>query len=296
MKKFGPLAAFTVLFVLVLAMAAAAQKSSPIAGPMIPFDFADNNYIANGVDPNGIISRLTGGDKLSVFEPSPSSQYSNVRVLITMPAYDQLGRMIFWLPLGNLQDSGFAPSQIGQNARQMAGQFPMYAFASPHAAGVDWINGLRQAPVIDTLGTSGSPINNPLSLRIVYLVSYTDKALNTDEGIAMMKYFGDKNGWAADNTAILKTVSDIRDVEKGGFVTVTLLAPSPSLSSTFGYTIAPVFTNPTNGAIRPDAFLWMTLKDGQPLAGEASFSLYFTCLRNTGGYCQPVPSGRPARK
>ena len=44
--------------------------------------------------------------------------------------------------------------------------------------------------------------------------------------------------------------------------------------------------DPRNGAIKPDAFLWMATVGGQPLPSEAIFVTEFNCLQKTYEWCQ----------
>jgi len=39
------------------------------------------------------------------------------------------------------------------------------------------------------------------------------------------------------------------------------------------------------GAIAPDAFLWMSTKEGLPLPAEQIFVTQFDCLKLTGEWC-----------
>jgi hypothetical protein len=174
-------------------------------------------------------------------------------------------------------------------ARETARQFPIYIFPDTGAASFSVFTGHRHAPVIDLSHSASGPFmpTNPLSMRVVLVVNYTSNTF-TDDGHQMMKFFGAKNGWATDRTAILKTVDDIRSLENQGYVTVSPL-PIPNADAPV-YTLAHVLTNPTSGAIYPDAFLSMNLMDGQQLASEQIFVQQFNCLQKLGIYCPAAPS------
>jgi hypothetical protein len=243
----------------------------------------------NGVIPDSILNRRTGQDGLSVFDKAPYEMYSSVRVCATAPAYDQWGNMMFWYPIGDLSSNGFTPDKTGYYARQRALQSPIYIFPDPRKEGFTMFSGHRHAPLIEVSKQVGA-VAFPIGIRAVYTVYYTEKGLGK-EGLEMMLYMGKKNGWAADDTAILKTADDIRYLEKQGLVHVTPLGDQEGPNPAVGYTIAPIFENPTGGAIYPDAMLFMTMKDGYPLAAEQMFDQQFRCLQKYGTFCDKIPQG-----
>ena len=277
----------TVLIFCAFTLSAAAQGTFRIWGPTIPFDFSDTYYKTNGVIPDAILGRRTGEDGLSVFDKAPYEMFSNVRVLATVPAYDQFGNLMYWYPAGDLSAKAFTDDKAGYIARERAGQFPIYLFPDPRKEGFTMFTGHRHAPMIEVSKQAGA-LAYPLGIRMVYVVYYTERGVGK-EGFEMMQYMGKKNGWAVDDTAILKTVDDIRYLEKQGFVTVTALGASEGPTPGNPYTIAPVFENPTGGAIYPDAMLFMTMKDGGPLPAEAMFSQQFQCLQKYGTFCDKIP-------
>jgi hypothetical protein len=278
----------TVLIFCAFTLSAAAQGTFRAWGPTIPFDFSNTYYKTNGVIPDAIFNRRTGEDGFSVFDKAPYEMYSNVRVTATVPAYDQYGNLMYWYPVGDLGAKSFTPDKTGYNARERAGQSPMYIFPDPRKEGFSMFTGHRHAPLIEVSKQAGA-IAFPQGIRMVYVVYYTERGVGK-EGFEMMQYMGKKNGWAADDTAILKTVDDIRYLEKQGFIKVSVLGgegPDPGNP----YTIAPIFENPTAGAIYPDAMLFMTMKDGRPLPAEEMFWQQFQCLQKYGTFCDKIPQG-----
>src|SRR4030095_16626652 len=95
------LAFTTLLFV----TTAAGQK----AKASYPYDFSNNYYVQNGVSYKNLIWRRTGADGLSVFDPTQD----RVRVIVTVPSYDQNGAISYWYPLGELTNAGFLDSEVG---------------------------------------------------------------------------------------------------------------------------------------------------------------------------------------
>jgi hypothetical protein len=280
----------TVLIALAFALSVPGQ--TPFSNLTIPFDFSDQYYKTHGILTYEIMSRRTGNDGISVFDKAPYDMYGNVRVLATVPAYDQFGQMLFWYPLGDLNYKSFTPDKIGLMAREKARDYPMYIFPDP---GLDYFTtwtGHRHAPVIDiTRQPMAGPAAYPMGIRMVYTVYYTERARDKD-GIKLMAYIGGKNGWDAANTPILNNVDDIRFLENQGFVKVAPLwvGERDFHQPNWGYTLAPFFQDPTGGAIYPDAMLFMTLKDGVALDRELMFERQFNCLRKTGQYCDKDPA------
>lgn len=162
----------------------------------------------------------------------------------------------------------------------------MYIFPDPKQEGFTTFSGHRHAPVLDlTRDRMAGPISIPLGIRQVFAVYYTERAFNTKDGWAMMQFMRKKNGEASDDTAILKTVDDIKYLEKLGYVDVKPLGITDGYTPNYEFTIAPVFYNPTRGAIYPDAKLLMTIKNGSPLAAEQMFVQQFECLLKLGDFC-----------
>ena len=60
--------------------------------------------------------------------------------------------------------------------------------------------------------------NNPLGLWIPTFVSYTDAAFETSEGQAALADLAADNGYDLDGTPVIKTVSDLENLEADGFI------------------------------------------------------------------------------
>lgn len=277
-----------ILFTSSMTVMAQKMQKQPLP-PTIPFDFADEYYQVNGVMPDMIMARRTGTDGLSVFEQSIDPMiYSPVRVLVTVPAYNQAGDMLYWYPLGELKRAAFTHDGAGKMAQIAAQEFPMFIFPDTRYDGFTAFANHRHAPVLDlSKYWLGGREMDPLGLRQMYIVTFTDKAF-TKEGLHMMQYLGNKNGWGTDDTPIIKSVDEIRFLERLGYVVVQATGASEYHGMVGDYAVAPVFTNPKGGAIYPDAFLWMSLKDGEPLKTEEMFMLNFDCLKKEGTWCAPM--------
>lgn len=253
---------------------------------MHPFDFSDTTYVLNGVVPEEIIGRRTGQDQLSVFDKQTDPTYNEVRVIATMPAYDPNGNVSFWYPLGDLQNTGFSDDKLGAIARETALLFPIYLFTDPRVLDTYSFSSLRQASLIDNSWAVYGPRNlNPLGIRAIFIVNYTEKAFGKD-GIEMMNYFGKKNGFACDDTPLIKSLEDIRYLAGEEFITLQQLGDTFILPSKAKFAISPLIKDPTKSVIAEDAFLWMATKDGVPMEGEQMFVSQFNCLKKSGEWCQ----------
>ena len=278
----------TILFVFIVLVSVgsiSAQKAS--VGPQLwedtainPHDFTDAYYLMNGINPKTIIDRRTGTDGLSVLSNSSNPFHTNVRVIATIPAYDQNGEMIFWYPLGELQDLALNDDQKAGSLLEMAMRSPIYVFPDTKVIEFRTFANNRQAALMDnSWATTNDRQVNPLGLRMVYIVNYTDKAFDK-ESVEMMMYLRKKNGASADDTPIIRTMEDLRMLQKNEMVA---LDEMKSIGGRFA--MSPMITDPTRGAVAPDAYLWMATKDDRHLPGEDLFVWQFHCLQKTGNWC-----------
>ena len=139
---------------------------------------------------------------------------------------------------------------------------------------------MRQAALMDnSFSMSNTEDSNPLGIRQIITVNYTEKALGK-EGIEMMGYFLKKNGASADDTPLIRSVDDIQVLLKYELITA-------DTTKMIGgrYAINPIIFNPTKGAIAQDAFLWSAIKGDKPLPDEDIFVWQFHCLQKTGNWC-----------
>lgn len=246
---------------------------------MNPHDFTDAYYMMNGINPKTIIDRRTGTDGLSVLSNSSNPFHTNVRVIATVPAYDQNGEMLFWYPLGELQDLVANDDQKAGSLLEMAMRSPIYVFPDTKVIEFRMFANARQAALMDNTWAMDDRDANPLGLRMVYIVNYTEKAFDK-ESAEMMMYLRKKNGVSADDTPIIRTLEDLRMLQKSEMVALDEM-------KTVGgrFAMSPMIKDPTRGAIAPDAFLWMATKDDRHLPSEDLFVWQFHCLQKTGNWC-----------
>jgi hypothetical protein len=243
-----------------------------------PYDFTDAFYRKNGVDPTKIQGRRNGTDHLSIFDTPLLSTRRDVRVILTLPAYNHSGAPFFWTVMGELFNDGFTKDAAGQKARQTADNMIEYVFPMRDTNPVG-LGSLRQSVMLDM--RNGYFSNNPLGLWTHVWISYTDRAFNTAAGRSALADLAKRNGLALDGTPIIKTLSDLDALLSKGLVAKRLRNPDGSEGAT--YSICPVIKDPRSGGIAPDAFLAYTRKaDGTPL--EPMFLNHFNSLITTGDW------------
>jgi hypothetical protein len=237
------------------------------------YDFTDAYYFENGVNPAAISGRRQPGP--SAAEDTPIFWYQrNVRALITSPAYDQSGNIWYFSVMGGASANTFTADAVGQRERQLADSSSEYVFPKRGTNPVG-LGAARQSVILDM--RNGYFSNNRIGAWIHVWVSYTDKALNTADGLKMMNDLAAKNGRDLDGTAIIRSVSDIDNLSSKGYITKTVRPESDSLR----YAFCPVIKDPRDGGIAPDQFLSYPRKaDGSPL--EPWFVQNFESLRLTG--------------
>ena len=246
---------------------------------MFPHDFNDDFYAANGIYTPGIIGRRTGTDFLSVFSNSSNPAHNNVRVLVTLPAYDENGNVRFWTPLGNFNEKGFTNDELGTQAKEIANLYPVYVFPKAQDPQLLSFTNTRQAALFDLSQDNLFYKGNPLGLRIVFLVNYTEKAFNTKEGYAMMQFMEKKNGLSLEGTPLIKTKADIDELLRDEFISIEKRSLWDDPTVTGEYSTCPIIRTDKNELIAQDAFLIMVTRDGLPLPNETIFLDTFNYLK-----------------
>ena len=219
------------------------------------YDFTDEFYRQNGVDPSKIVGRRQGDGRLGVFDTPNYSFQRNVRALLTLPAYNHSGNPVYWTVMGELFNDGFTDDEAGRRARQTADNMIEYVFPAKGTNPVG-LGAMRQSVLLDM--RNGYFSNNPLGLWIHVWINYTDKAFNTTEGKAVLADLGRRNGLALDGTPMIRSTSEIDNLYSKGLVTKTTVPNE----SPIRYGICPVIKDPTDGGIAQDQFLITPRRSG----------------------------------
>lgn len=182
-----------------------------------PFDFSDNFYAQNGINPANLRNRVNGNDGVSMPDLTTDPSRRNVRVTETTGGFNNSGNLIYYNIFGMVMPDSFTDDEAGLRARQVANDFRAFIF--PKRSGEPLSPAppnRRQDNVFDT--RNGYFSNNPLGLWILVFVSYTDLALNTQEGQTALAELAAKNGLDLDGTPIVKSASDIDGLAAHGLV------------------------------------------------------------------------------
>lgn len=213
---------WSVIFLLALTMiSGTAFATEP------PFDFSDEFYTQNGIDPANVINRVNGADGVSVPDVTTDPSRRNIRVTETTGGFNDSGNIIYYNVFSMVMPNSFTNDAAGLRARQIANDFRAFIF--PKAAGEPLSPAppnRRQDNVFDT--RNGYFSNNPLGLWILVFVSYTDAALNTPGGQAVLAQLAAANGLDLDGTPIIKTASDIDNLAVQGLVNLRTRAQDGS--------------------------------------------------------------------
>jgi hypothetical protein len=265
-----------VTFIFMLAICASTASFAQAGVQDRLFDFIDQYYQQNGVNPAAIFGRrqVTGNGN-SIFDTPNFWFQRNVRAQRLNPAYSDSGKPTFWAVMGDVNNAGFTNDAAGANAKVLANRYVLYVFPTRTGNPIGLGNN-RQADIVDLSG--GYFSNDPLGLWIHIWISYTDKAFNTRDGQKMLADLQNKNGLALDGTPIIKTKSELENLLSKGFAAKRFRNPDGSEGPMYG--ICPVIKDPTNGGIAPaDTLAYVRKPDGSPL--EPEFVRQFTALQQT---------------
>lgn len=183
-----------------------------------PFDFSDGFYRQLGINPDLIQNRVDGTAPASIMDTSNTDPTRrDIRVRDTTGGFDNSGNIIFYNIFGFVNPVTFTNDDAGRQAKALANSFRAFIF--PKKSGLPLSPAppnRRQDNVFDT--RNGYFSNNPLGLWLLVFVSYTDKALNTADGLKALADLAQKNGNDLDGTPIIKSASDIDNLAANGFV------------------------------------------------------------------------------
>jgi len=181
------------------------------------FDFSNHFLLKNGIDPAKILNRVSGNDANSVVDRSPNANFRNVRITTTTVGFNHSGDFLSYVVSGMVTPDAFTNNAAGVKAHAIANFYRAYIF--PKADGKPLappLSNRRQDNLFDT--RNGYFKNNPLGLWRLVFVHYTDAAFATEDGLDTLVKLAERNGLDLDGTPIIRTVSEIEELEKAGFV------------------------------------------------------------------------------
>ena len=241
-----------------------------------PFDFNDEYYKLNGINPEAIVDRRNGFDGLSVVDYINSKNHRNVRILCMAPVFGFNGEIHYASGYGEVFKKGFTDDWAGREAQELANEFPVYFFPSATME-----HKFRQAALIDN--HAGYMEKNPIGVGLAVFVEYTNK-IKTKKGAIEIELLLKKNGASADGTPTLRTVGEIEDFNRKGLVRLTrrdwLHEQQPA------FTLLRKWETVQRGGIAPDSYLVMVYDGkGRMLDNEKIFMDQFECLQKLGNWC-----------
>lgn len=187
------------------------------------FDFNDDFYKENGIQPGAILRRVGTEDRpAEVWTEDETSDPTrrDIRILEHTGGWDASGNLIYYTVQGMVSPETFTDDAAGEQARQIANDFRAFLFPKVDENG-DFVKSpappnRRQDNIFDTEG--GYFSNNPLGLWRLVFVTYTDKAFDTEEGQETLADLAAENGRDLDGTPIIQTLSTLENLRDDGFV------------------------------------------------------------------------------
>ena len=245
-----------------------------------PFVFSDAFFRANGIEPTNVLGLPACGAGGVCDEASPNpSQFSNVRITSTLGAHNHSGDPTFVTIQGLVGADAFTPDAAGIEARNVAEAFRVFFFPLQPADGSQpalspAASNLRQNNVLDTRG--GYFSNDPLGLWVMEWVSWDGPNFNSQDCQDEHADLAAEHGTDLDGTAIVRTVSEIENLEADGCVTVRSRPSDGSQGPR--WLLCPTFKDPRDGVIRSDATL-------VSVPVHPDIDAAFFCLQSTGEWC-----------
>ncbi len=192
-----------------------------------PFDFSDEFYAHNGLDPGKLLKRVNGHDGVSVPDTTTDPTRRDIRVIETTGGFNDSGNLIYYNIFAMVGPDAFTDDDAGQQAKNIANKFRAFIFPKRNGDPLSPAPpNRRQDNVFDT--RNGYFSNNPLGLWILTFVEYTDDAFSTPEGQKTLAALAAMNGVDLDGTPVIKTASDLDNLAQKGLVTLRTRAQDGS--------------------------------------------------------------------
>jgi hypothetical protein len=194
-----------------------------------PFDFSDEFYQLNGVDPDHIVTRVGNPDRdpatwlLDASNTDPTRR--GVRVKETTGGFDKNGNLIYYSIMGMMTPATFTNGEAGVQARALAERFRAFIFPKTERNPDHSIRSVtlspappnrRQDNLFDT--KTGYLCENLLGLWVLSFAIYTQPAFTTPEGQQALAALAAHNGVDVDGTPVIKRLEEIDALTDQGFL------------------------------------------------------------------------------
>ena len=190
-----------------------------------PFQFSDDFYRANGIEPDNLIDRLVfpdakaGSDRTRDDESSPNSNFNDVRIIETTGGFDASGHPLYYLVNGKMTLSAFTDDAAGDVAFDLAESFRAFIFPKANGSPLSPMPpNRRQDNLFDT--RNGYFSGNPLGLWALVFVSWDGPNVDGDDCQDEMADLAEDNGTDLDGTPIITSASDIDGLDSDGCVSL----------------------------------------------------------------------------
>ena len=199
-----------------------------------PFDFNNQFYLQNGINPSNILQRVGTSTNNSLnwticqsTDPAPcpdtDRNKNQTRALQTTGGFAFDGSLLYYSIMGFVTPSTFTTDYSGQRAQQIANSHNAFIFPTRQSDGSyilsPALSNRRQDNLFDTSGRYLS--EDPLGLWILQFVELTPFGASP-QGQQVLAPFAQKNGVGTDGTPVVETLNDINSlVQQGVFQLVT---------------------------------------------------------------------------
>jgi len=205
-------------------------QSNPLLQNNPPFDFNDAFYTQNGIDPARLIVRVGTPNRpqnvwtVDNFNTDPTR--NNIRTLETAAAFDINGNLNYFNVFAVLNVDAFLDNPAGVRARTIADSFraiffpktPRLANGDPGPVSLGFaVETRRQDNAFETKDTYFC--QNLLGFWVANFAIFTKKAF-MPAGKKILKTYSDRNGFDADGTPLLRTVTEVDELVAQGLIEI----------------------------------------------------------------------------
>jgi hypothetical protein len=234
MRFYRGSAILSVAMVLAFVLSPGSARAEDQKTNSAPFDFSDDHYIHNGINPATILQRIgtpsnnpknwticNAGDPAPC--PNVDQERNQTRVLQTTGGFDAFGGLLYYTITGFIMPNTFTTDSAGQGARDIATRRMAFIFPIRRSDGSyilsPALGNRRQDNLFDTSG--GYLGQDPLGLWILEFVELTDFGVSP-AGQAILAPYGQKHGIGTDGTPVVETLDEINTlVQQGVFKLAT---------------------------------------------------------------------------
>jgi hypothetical protein len=220
----------SVMFILSLCMPIAlnAEDDNNKGTNPPPFDFTDQYYRANGIEPTRLLQRVGTSTNNALnwticqaSDPAPCPNTdptrNQTRALQTTGGFAFDGGLLYYSIMAFIVPNSFTTDSAGQDALKIANERMAFIFPIRRADGTyipsPALSNRRQDNIFDTSGDYLG--NDPLGLWILEFVELTDFGVSP-AGQQILAPYAQKNGVGTDGTPVLETLDDINTLVKQG--------------------------------------------------------------------------------